>query len=111
ETLQVVERIFTLESSMTLRNKSIIIIVTISLLIISLVKASARFILLKSFSNLEEEYCIKNVQRAFNAVTTEKNNLLSHASDYATWDDTYAFTENLNPAFIASNITLIPLSI
>ena len=90
---------------MTLRNKSIIIIVTISLLIISLVNASARFILLKSFSNLEEEYCIKNVQRAFNAVTTEKNNLLSHASDYATWDDTYAFTENLNPAFIASNIT------
>lgn len=90
---------------MTLRNKSIIIIVTISLLIISLVNASARFILLKSFSNLEEEYCIKNVQRAFNAVTTEKNNLLSHASDYATWDDTYAFTENLNPAFITSNIT------
>jgi sensor domain CHASE-containing protein len=57
---------------MTLRKKSVIIIILISLLIISLVNASARFILLKSFSNLEEDYCLKNVQRTFNAIASEK---------------------------------------
>jgi len=90
---------------MTLRKKSVIIIILISLLIISLVNASARFILLKSFSNLEEDYCLKNVQRTFNAIASEKSNLLSYANDYAVWDDTYAFAEDLNPSYITTNIT------
>jgi two-component system NtrC family sensor kinase len=90
---------------MTLRKESAIIIILISLLIFSLVNASARFILLRSFSNLEEDYCLKNVQRTFNAIASEKSNLISYANDYAVWDDTYAFAEDLNPSYITTNIT------
>ena len=55
--------------------------------------------------DLEEDYCLKNVQRTFNAIASEKSNLLSYANDYAVWDDTYAFAEDLNPDYVASNIT------
>jgi len=99
---------------MTLRNKALIIIISISLLLISLVNASARFILLKSFANLEEEYSKKNIQRAYKAIDNEKKSLLTTARDYAIWDDTYQFAQDLNPEYITSNIapeTFISLGI
>jgi len=89
---------------MTLRKKVLSIIVLISILLISLINAASRLIILQGFSNLEEEYCVKNVQRAVNVFTKEKNSLLTQADDYAAWDDTYAFAADLNPDYVKSNI-------
>ncbi len=89
---------------MTLRNKSLVIIILVSLLIISLINTSARLILLKGFSTLEEVYCQKNLQRASNALTSEKKHLFALAHDYAVWDDSYIFAEDLNPAYVSSNM-------
>lgn len=90
---------------MTLRNKTAVIIIIISLLLISLVNASSRFILVNSFVSLEEEYSQKNSLRALNAVANEKNSLLVNANDYAAWDDTYEFAQDLNDEYVEANIT------
>lgn len=90
--------------TMTLRKKTLIIIYTISLLLITLIVVASRFILLESLYLLEDDYCKKNVQRAFNVMTNENNNLLSTAGDYAAWDDTYEFMADMNNNYMNSNI-------
>ncbi len=71
---------------------------------ISLSNAATRLILVKSLSNLEEVYCIKNIQRASNAITNEKNNLLNLAGNYATQNKNYADNIERNPIYGNSNI-------
>ncbi|MEI7846729.1 MAG: CHASE4 domain-containing protein [Chloroflexota bacterium] len=89
---------------MTLRKKSIIIIIMASLLIISLVNAASRLILVKNLSDLEEKYTIKDTQRAYGAILTQQNNLFALVKDYAIWNDTYAFANDLNANYIKSNL-------
>jgi PAS domain S-box-containing protein len=89
---------------MTLRKKNLIISFIISLLMISLIIAASSFILLENLSLLEEDYCIKNVQRAVNVITNENSSLLSTVGDYAAWDETYKFASGLSPDYMISNI-------
>jgi len=89
---------------MSLRSKATIIIVTISLLAISLVNGAARFILVRGFVNLEQEYTARNIQRALNVIIDENTHLETTVRDYAAWDDTYKFAQDLNSDYIASNL-------
>jgi PAS domain S-box-containing protein len=89
---------------MTLRKKSIIIIIIATILIISLVNGASRLILVKNLSNLEEKYTVKDTQRAYGAILIQQNSLFALVKDYAIWNDTYAFANDLNPNYIKSNL-------
>ena len=89
---------------MNLRTKTLSIIIIISLLLISLVNASARFILLKSFTKLEENYAIKNIQNVSERVLSAQNSLASSVRSLAVRNDTYTYIQDLNSGYVASNL-------
>ncbi len=76
---------------MSLHKRTLIII---SLTIISLITISyvtSRSILLSSFSRLEEQYAVQNVERASALLSNEISDLDRSTHDWASWDQTYAF--------------------
>jgi PAS domain S-box-containing protein len=60
-------------------------------------------IVLRGFSQLEAQYTIRDVARVREALADELANLDSMTSDYAFWDDTYAYMLSRNPAYVAAN--------
>lgn len=99
---------------MTLRSRTHINILVFSILLISLIFIASRFILLKNLSILEQDFCLKNVQRVINVITNDNSNLLSTAGDYAAWDDTYNFASGNDAEYLSSNIipeTMIGLNL
>jgi len=89
---------------MTLRKKTLINIFFISVLLVSLICVASRLILITNLSILEQDYCLKNVQRALNVYSNDNAGLLSTARDYAAWDDTYDYARGKDPNFFESNI-------
>lgn len=61
-------------------------------------------VILNSFSSLEEDRVISNVERAVNALSTDIQFLSSVNADWAAWDDTYEFIMNGNEEYIDSNM-------
>jgi sensor domain CHASE-containing protein len=59
---------------------------------------------LSSFLQLEEESARRNVERMLDALSEELSHLDIIAVDWAKWDDTYAFIEDGNEAYITSNL-------
>ncbi|MBN1762384.1 MAG: histidine kinase, partial [Methanomicrobia archaeon] len=88
----------------SLRKKTLIIIgITIVCLIVILYGVS-QVLLLHSFDKLEEQNTRQNVERVTNALSHEFSQLDTTTYDWAAWDDTYAFIEDRNEEYIASNL-------
>lgn len=89
---------------MTLRQKTLSIVgLAISTLIIIMV-FSANAVLLDGFSQVENREMAVNINRAVHAVNAETESLNSFLADWAAWDDTYQFVEDVNPDFPKKNI-------
>ena len=89
---------------MKLREKTLTIagITLVGLIIILYV--TSQVIIKSSFLKLEEEYTRENVERVLNAVSDSILTMNSTASDWAAWDDTYAFVEDRNWEYIENNL-------
>jgi len=59
--------------------------------------------LLGSFLSLEQQDIRQHVERAANALNDDIATLEQTTADYAGWDDTYAFMEDRNQKYIATN--------
>jgi PAS domain S-box-containing protein len=90
---------------MTLRRKTLLIICTALGALIAVLYSVSSTILMGDYADLEQQNTHKNVERVLDALANELANLDMKASDWAVWDDTYAFIENANPAYIQSNLT------
>ena len=90
---------------MLLREKILTIGGLTSIILILILYAVAQIILLGSFAKLEEDYTHGNVQQALDALSQEIMNVNTKASDWASWDDTYAFIKDTNKRYIHSNLT------
>jgi PAS domain S-box-containing protein len=90
---------------MSLRRKTISAISVTMVSLIVILYGLARFILLDSFVRLEESDTRQHTQRALAALSDDVAQLDSAAGDWASWDDTYAFVENLNEDYIQANLT------
>jgi PAS domain S-box-containing protein len=62
------------------------------------------------FTKLENKFALQNIERAQEVITDGVTNLSIKLADWATWDDTYAFVEDKNEAYIKSNLTDSALS-
>ncbi|MDF9407004.1 PAS domain S-box protein [Pelotomaculum isophthalicicum JI] len=90
---------------MTLRKKTIIIFgITLICLIIILFIIS-KCILSASFANLEKQSITVNVERARDALLNNIDTLNRQAGDWAQWNDTYEFVNDLNEEYIKMNLT------
>ena len=92
--------LFHLPSS--LRRKTLLIIgLTMFGTVVSLFFIS-RILLLRGYARLEEDFAAENLERAASALTNELNTLDRTASEYAAWDQTYAYLHGKNPGYVKS---------
>ena len=63
-----------------------------------------KIILYPSFVTLEQREAEKNVARALDALRRELELLGPQVTDWATWDETYAFVQDHNPAYVDANL-------
>ncbi len=63
-----------------------------------------RCVVLPGFFELEQEEAREDAHRLVKNVENEINHLGRVCTDWAQWDDTYAFMENHSPRYIQSNL-------
>ena len=90
---------------MPLRRLTLIIIIVTSLALAGTLYAVSRIIIMSSFSELETTYVTKNVERVMDALAYDVSALNLKAADWAEWDDTHVFVEDLNQHYIKENLT------
>lgn len=89
---------------MTLRRKGLVIVGTTFLGLILILYFTSQSILLGNLARIEENSTRQNVERVLSALSSELSILESKANDWSSWDDTYAFIEDVNYAYIQSNL-------
>ncbi|MEW6075745.1 MAG: CHASE4 domain-containing protein [Candidatus Omnitrophota bacterium] len=92
---------------MRLRKKSLLVFGFLCFFAIAVIYALSEIILLQSYEKLEKQYVTKESSRIRDAVTQELSFISQKISDWAAWDDTYHFINDLNPAYIKSNINSV----
>ncbi|MGA8034506.1 MAG: CHASE4 domain-containing protein [Candidatus Acidiferrales bacterium] len=84
----------------SLRRKTLLIIALTTIGMVGGLFFISRYLLNRGFGNLEEEFARENVARASSAIANELTTLDRTTSEYAAWDQTYAFVHGDKPKFI-----------
>ncbi len=95
---------------LSIRKKIIISAVVIVVIFTSVIYYISNFIILKSYSRLENEVAQINLSRTDNIFKNVINELDTKLSDWAFWDDTYAYIEDRNIEYEESNLQNISIS-
>ncbi|XZN98427.1 MAG: CHASE4 domain-containing protein [Microcoleus sp.] len=94
----------TILGNMKLRRKTLSIVgITIAGLT-GVLYATSSTILLRSLVKAEEQEATQVVQGVLNVFSQTADDFNSRFADWSAWDDTYAFIQNRNKEFIASNL-------
>jgi diguanylate cyclase (GGDEF)-like protein/PAS domain S-box-containing protein len=99
---------------MTLRSKTILLVSAALVALLAMIYVSSRAVLLRSFAGLEEDATRRDLQRAVNALECRIEELDITTYDWASWDDTYQFMQDRNPAYVEANLlddTLVALGL
>jgi PAS domain S-box-containing protein len=86
----------------SLRQKTLLIIVLTMFGAVGSLFWLSRIILLHGYAHLEEDFAKENLERASSALTNELNTLDRTTSEYAAWDQSYAFLHGTNPSYVKS---------
>lgn len=86
----------------SLRGKTRFIIFVTMVCLAGGLYALSRLVLLRGFSHLENDFTRQNLDRASSALSNELTSLDRTTSEYATWDQTYAYFHNANPGYLKS---------
>jgi sensor domain CHASE-containing protein len=90
--------------SLRLRKKTLAVLGLTFASLIIIQYAASQMIFLNSFAALEEQDAIQNVERVISALNADIDNLDNYVYDWAAWDDTYDFIQDLNEDYIESNL-------
>lgn len=85
------------------RNKIIILILSVWILLISFTLIASRSIFISGFERLEHNSAIENANRSYRISMAILNYIFLQNQDNATWDDAYLYIQNKNPDFIKDN--------
>ncbi len=88
----------------SLRLKAVAIVVATVAGLLILLSLSLRHTLLPSFAQIEEQGVRTDLRRATSALDNNLTELHRFAIDYARWDDTYAYMQERDPEYIATNM-------
>jgi signal transduction histidine kinase len=89
---------------MNLRRKTFLILAVVLIVMTLVLSIGARFILLDNYEALEKQRAEVNVKRCLSALSNEMSELDSTATDWAAWDDTYAFIQDANDNYMEFNL-------
>lgn len=90
---------------MTLRLRTLLLIGIIFAVLLGMVCIPLRVSLLPRFEQNERDNAQQVVYRALDSLAAELDGLHTNTSDWARWDDTYAFVQHKKPDFVAANLT------
>ena len=89
---------------MKLRTKTLLIFCAASIILSIVLSVTLDNIVSSGYIDIEKQNVAKNVERTLNQLHQESSDLQSVASDWATWDDTYAFINDTNQEYIQGNL-------
>ncbi len=90
---------------MNLRQKTLLLTTLPLLGLLVILYGSFSAILQRSYGRLEQQDAQKNLQRVDEVLAGDLIQMQSLTEDWAAWNDTYAFIEDRNTDYIASNLT------
>ena len=88
--------------NLKLRKKTIIAIFAVIICLFTLISSISYSILMTRFSQIERKNTEQNVIRALNTLQDKISTL--NRFDWSNWDDTYAFIQDANEAYIENNL-------
>lgn len=89
---------------MRVRNKTILILFVTLAGLMGVLSVASHRILVTGYERLEREQVQGSLARLSDAFDSEAEQLNSIVTDWAQWDDMYAFVQSPNPAFVSSNL-------
>jgi len=89
---------------MSINRKTILLVVSITVVLFSVMLVVSNYLYLGGFKELELKTVKQNVQQVSDALSVRLNSLDSFCIDWAEWDDTYFFAQDLNPVYITQNL-------
>ena len=98
-----------LRLSASLRGKTLFSIFVVIVALMSGLYALGRVVLLRGFSNVEEDFARQNLERASSALLNELSTLDRTTNDYSSWDHSYAYLSGKDPQFPQSDLPPITL--
>src|SRR4051812_43577987 len=87
-----------------LRRRTLLIIGTLLALSLAIYYFTAYAVTMSAFDQDERLDATENVQRILNFLNNDVGRLDGTATDWAEWDDAYAFAQDHNPDFVATNL-------
>lgn len=89
---------------MRLRQKTLVVVCGTVIILLLATYFVSQNVLLSSFAELERQDTQKNAERAVSALNAEISSLSRLVHDWSAWDDTYAFVQNPNIAYMEANL-------
>ena len=89
---------------MSIRLRTLLIVVASTLLFLGGMSALSGMLVLDSYRDLESQSLFENSARAENILARETEALLRVNRDWAFWDDTYAYMDNMSGMYEAVNL-------
>lgn len=93
------------------RTRLIAAIVLVALAALGVFYYATTSVINRAFDTIENRDVNQNTDRGAEAINSFVNQLTFKVSDWSDWDDTYAFVENHNQAYITSNLLPSALSL
>jgi PAS domain S-box-containing protein len=84
----------------SLRRKTLLIIGITMLGLVGGLFMLSRIVLMRGFARLEEDFAVRDIERASSALANELNTLDQTTSEYATWDLTSEYARGLRPSYV-----------
>jgi PAS domain S-box-containing protein len=84
----------------SLRGKTLAIVLLAMIGLVGGLFAVSWFVLMRGFTNIEEDFASQNLGRASSALSHELEILDRTTSEYAAWDQTYAYLQGKNPSHV-----------
>ncbi len=89
---------------MTLRTKSLAIVLASMACLILVLHLAGRYIILESCAQIERMAAADGVERVLRILQDRQDGLKVMAKDYAAWDDTYRFVATHDPEYVEANL-------
>jgi sensor domain CHASE-containing protein len=92
------------ENTMTLRARTLLLVGVTFVILIALMHTASQIVLGREFARIEAQLARDNLQRVLNDLSDEAEALATTASDWAAWDETYAFIQGRGETYRRDNL-------
>ena len=89
---------------MNLQEKTIAVLVASLIAVIIIITVFVSVILISSYTTLETSYMEKDLTLEHSELGDETGRLSTRVTEWAPWDDTYAFAMGKLPGYVAENL-------